>query len=49
MTATNHDNQRHKLLKFVQQCCEFGDFLKVRRSPFTFSLLWPSWFVAVVV
>jgi len=31
MTATNHDDQRHNLLKFIQRCREFGDFLKVRR------------------
>ena len=31
MTPTNHDDQRHNLAKFVQRCCEFGDFLKVCR------------------
>jgi len=31
MTDTNHKDQTHNLVKFVQRCCEFGDFLKVRR------------------
>jgi len=31
MTATNHDEQRHNLVKCVQRCREFGNFLKVRR------------------
>ena len=31
MTATNHDGQRHNLVKCVQRWREFGDFLKVRR------------------
>jgi len=35
--------------KFVQRCRELCDFLKVRRWFFTHSLLWPSWFVAVMV
>ena len=30
MTATNHHDQRHNLVKFIQRCREFGDFLKVR-------------------
>jgi len=30
MTATNHDDQSHNWVKFVQLCREFGDFLKVR-------------------
>jgi len=28
-TTTNHDDQRHNLVKFIQRCREFGDFLKV--------------------
>jgi len=31
MTATNHDDQRYNLVKFVQRCREFDDFLKARR------------------
>jgi len=30
LTATNHDDQRRNLVKFIQQCREFGDFLNVR-------------------
>ena len=49
MAATNHNDQRHDIVKFIQRCRKFGDFLKVCCQFFTFSLLWPSWFVAVVV
>ena len=56
MTATNHDDQRHNLVKSGQWCREYGDFLKVRSYFFTFSLLWlswytlrQSWFVAIMV
>ena len=28
MTATNHDDQRYNLVKFVQRYCKFGEFLK---------------------
>jgi len=31
MTATNRDDQRHNLVKFVQRCRELGHFFKVRR------------------
>ena len=31
MMATNYDDQRHNLVKFVQRHREFGDFLNVRR------------------
>ena len=44
MTATNHDDQKHNLVKFVKRCREFGDLLKVRREFFTFALLLPSWY-----
>jgi len=49
-TAKNHDDQKHNLVKFIQRCREFGDFLKVCHSFCMFSLswlsrytLWPSW------
>ena len=31
ITATHHDGHRpwHNLVKFIQRCCEFGNFLKV--------------------
>jgi len=31
MAATNHDDQRQNLVKFVKRCHEFGDFLKAHR------------------
>ena len=39
MTTTNHDNQRHNSVKFIKQCREFGNFLKVCCYFFTFLLL----------
>jgi len=49
MTAANHYDRRHNLVKFVKQC------RLLKNMPFfTFWLLWPSWyslwaFVAVIV
>jgi len=37
MTATNHDDQRHNLVKFIQRCRQFDDFLKVGAYADSFS------------
>ena len=55
-TATNHDGHKpwRPQLCFLKTVWpwilrEFGNFLEVCSCFFTFSLLWPSWFVAVMV
>jgi len=43
LTATNHYDQRHNLVKFVQRCREFRDFL-IKSTPPVFHM-----FISVAV